>query len=362
MFIACAVATLLLAVMTALPISRSEVWWVRALDFPRLQLAALALVLLAVELVALDRSSVAAWLLYAVGGLCLAWQAWWIIPFTPLVSVEVKDVQGKADADNALCILTSNVLGSNRQSVKLLDLVRLHSPDIVVTLESNQWWQQQLDQLESDYPYTVKCPLENLYGMHVYSRLPLGDTRIEYLVESQVPSIHCCVSLRSGQQVTAHFLHPSPPTPQFSEQSSERDAELVIVAKRVAQCDQPTIVAGDLNDVAWSSTTRLFRKLSGLLDPRVGRGVFNTFHAGWWFMRWPLDHLFHSAHFTLKELRRLPSIGSDHFPLLAALQFTPERAPEQDGLKADADDEARAAAKQTQQQVSAEDVPKPGAR
>ncbi|HET9031446.1 MAG TPA: endonuclease/exonuclease/phosphatase family protein [Dokdonella sp.] len=359
MFIACLIATLLLAAMTALPISRSEVWWERALDFPRLQLAAAGALLLLIEFITLDLDSIATWFLLAVAGLCVAWQAWWIVPFTPLVSIEVKDAPASADPDNALVVLTSNVLGPNRESKKLIDLVRANSPDILVTLESNAWWQEQLDQLGSDFPHAIKCPLENLYGMHVYSRLPLSDSRIEYLVETGIPSIHACVTLRSGQPVSAHFLHPSPPNPQFNDQSSERDAELVMVAKRVAENDKPTIVCGDLNDVAWSSTTRLFRKLSGLLDPRVGRGMFNTFHADWWFMRWPLDHLFHSNHFTLTKLCRLPSIGSDHFPLLTALQFSPEHASEQDGLNTDADDRARGQAKQAQQDVDASDVPEP---
>jgi len=357
MFIACLVATLLLVVMTALPISRSEVWWIRALDFPRLQLAVFALVLLLIDLVLLNRSSLGMWLLFAAGVACLAWQAWWIVPFTRLSAVEVKDAPSGDDQKNSIRVLTSNVLGSNRQSDKLLDLVQQSSPDVLVTMESNAWWQSQLDHLESEYPHTVKCPLENLFGMHVYSRLPLSDSRIEYLVEDGIPSIHTCITLRSGRQVSAHFLHPTPPIPEFNDESSERDAELVMVAKRVAENDQPTIVCGDLNDVAWSSTTRLFRKLSGLLDPRVGRGMFNTFHADWWFMRWPLDHVFHSAHFTLKEIRRLPSIGSDHFPLLTALQFNPEFLAQQDGLDCDADDEARAQAKLSQVNVDARDVP-----
>lgn len=360
MFVACMIATLILAVMTALPLSRAEAWWVRALDFPRLQLAILAFALLLIEMVVLDSSDPRSWSLYVITAVCLAWQAWWIAPFTPWASVEAHAAPTDGDSRNAIRILTANVLGPNRCSEKLLDLVRVHAPDILVTLESNAWWQEQLDALESDYPHTVKCAQENLYGMHVYSRLPLSESRVNYLVEKGIPSIHTCVTLRSGHRVTAHFLHPEPPNPKFNDESSERDAELVIVARSVAESDGPMIVSGDLNDVAWSSTTRLFRKLSGLLDPRVGRGMFNTYNANWWFMRWPLDHLFHSSHFTLLELRRLPAIGSDHFPLLTTLLLESEAAPAQQGLDADSTDAARADAKAAGEGVRSDDVPQPG--
>ena len=40
-------------------------------------------------------------------------------------------------------------------------------------------------------------------------------------------------------------------------------------------------------------------------------------------MRYPLDHVFASRHFRLVELRRLPDIGSDHFPILVILDYDP---------------------------------------
>ncbi|BBO67970.1 hypothetical protein DSCA_19000 [Desulfosarcina alkanivorans] len=242
----------------------------------------------------------------------------------------------------------------------MLRLVNQFAPDVLVTLESDHWWQRQLDQLQADMPHTMKCPLDNLYGMHVYSRLPLEDTEITFLVEDGIPSMHAQIMLRSGDAVRIHFLHPAPPSPTENPESAERDAELVIVARSVVSGDQPVVVTGDLNDVAWSATTRLFRKLSGLLDPRVGRGMFNTFHAEYPFLRWPLDHLFHSNHFTVTSIQRLPYFGSDHFAILTELSFSPLRGERQSGLEADRDDKSWAASIADEQEVSAKDVPKPG--
>ena len=118
-------------------------------------------------------------------------------------------------------------------------------------------------------------------------------------------------------------------------------------------------IAVHLNDVAWSHTTRLFRRISGLLDPRVGRGPFNSYNAHHWFVRWPLDHIFHSSHFTLSEIRRLPAYGSDHFAMLIALRHTPAAAPVQDGLEADGEDHAEARERISDQGVHDSAVPEP---
>ena len=350
--------TAIIATFTLLPLWRHEAWWVRSLDFPRLQLLVISLLMILIETVVLDLRCPSTWGLLIVSLLCLVYHAWWIAPYTQLFPVEVKSAASR-DSSRTVRIMTANVLTPNRNAGALIELVRENAPHILVTLETDSWWQAQLDELKPDYPYTVRCPLDNLYGMHVYSTFPLTNSKIDYLVEPDIPSIHTLVSLPSGDKIRIHFLHPAPPSPTQNLESSERDAELIIVARSVAQADVPVIVTGDLNDVAWSETTRLFRKISGLLDPRVGRGMFNTYHAGYWFLRWPLDHLFHSNHFTLSSIRRIGGFGSDHFALLTELVFESWRALKQNGLEADSSDLDWAKTKAGNQGVSKNDVPQP---
>jgi endonuclease/exonuclease/phosphatase (EEP) superfamily protein YafD len=230
----------------------------------------------------------------------------------------------------------------NRDANRLLALVQAYSPDLLVTMESDQWWQDALVLLEEVMPYTVKCPLDNRYGMHLYSRLPLDDAHVEYIVEDDVPSIHAVVTLPSGAEVRLHVLHPAPPSPTENSESEERDAELIVVARRLADARGPILVAGDFNDIPWSRAAQLFRGISGLCDPRVGRGLFNTFHARIPLMRWPLDHLYHSAHFALVRIQRLGDIGSDHFPLYANLALVSTECSEAQADASESDlEEAR---------------------
>lgn len=354
-FIILSLLTLFLAVATLLPVLANEVWWVRGFDFPRFQFSVMAIIILFCNVFFLDLSLFYTWLLIVVNSGCLMYQLWWILPYTKISPKEVE--YGAISEDTESCvIMTANVLTPNRKAEELLELVEKYSPDILVTLESDFWWQKHLDTLEESYPYTIKCPLDNLYGMHVYSRLLLEESNIFYLVEPDVPSMHAKVVFPSGEKVRVHFLHPAPPSPTENESSKERDAELLMIAQNVEESELPVIVTGDLNDVAWSSTTRLFRKISGLLDPRVGRGMFNTYHAGYWFIRWPLDHLFHSSHFKVHDIKRLPAFGSDHFALVTHLIYVPGDT-NQKGLESAKDDQLWAEKKMEQKEVSQHDVP-----
>ncbi len=293
-------------------------WWIRVFDFPRIQIATMIILLLFLSIYCYDWNAVWQVVLVCLLFVSLFYQGYKIFPYTVLANTQVRKYKG-SDAARTLSILVSNVLTPNRRADKLIELVNKEQPQIVLTLESDQWWEDQLKGLETDYPYAVKMPLDNLYGMHLYSKLEIVKHQVNYLVQEDIPSIEAWVKLSSEETIRLYCLHPMPPAPTESKTSTNRDAEILLVGKLIKQVKEPVLVMGDLNDVAWSNTTRLFQRISGLLDPRIGRGFFSTFHASYPFLRWPLDHIFHSSAFEHIEYKRLSNIGSDHFPIFTKL-------------------------------------------
>ncbi len=305
-------------------------WWVRGVEFPRIQIMVLGLVAWLVMIGFGAEWQLGQWLLFLALSVTLAYQLRMVLPYTRLWKKEVQIAKDDPElAEHQIKIMVSNVLTPNERKQDLVQLVKQKNPDILITLETDKKWEQALEQIEPDYPYTVKVPLDNLYGMHLYSKLELIDPEVKYLIIDDIPSIHSQLKLQSGRIIWLYCLHPMPPSPTEADKSTTRDAELLMVGKHIKEQEQTAILAGDLNDVAWSKTTRRFQRISGLLDPRIGRHFINTFHVKYPFLRWALDHIFHSACFTLVDIKRLPSIGSDHFPVMTTLQYEPEETYKQ---------------------------------
>lgn len=303
-------------------LTKFDEWWVRAFDFPRIQISFLILVVLIITMLISPYEELWQIILTGLLALSLIYQLIKIFPYTLLSRKQVLSFHGN-DPKAIISILVSNVLTTNTKYDKLIDLVNRKKPDVLLTLETDKKWEEELSTLEKDYPFTVKIPLDNLYGMHLYSKLKLEDYDVKYLIKEDIPSIHGYLRLNNNTRVKFHALHPQPPSPTEDPTSTNRDAELLLVGKDVKKDQESVVVFGDLNDVAWSRTTKLFQKLSGLLDPRIGRGFYNTFHADFRLLRWPLDHVFHTNDFTLIELSRGPHIGSDHFPMFIKLNYEP---------------------------------------
>ncbi|WP_162427594.1 endonuclease/exonuclease/phosphatase family protein [Pontibacter pudoricolor] len=311
-----------------LPFLKVPWWWVRILDFPRLHIAVILAVIVAAYSLQYATWTTSEIVMIALWVIAILNQVRYIYYFTPLARVEALRSE-KPKPANAFTMMIANVRMVNKKHQDFLKLVLHEHPDILVMNEPDEAWHESVrKELDKRYPYSIKKPLDNTYGMMLFSRLKLSNSEVRFLVEDEIPSFYTVVELESGEKFDLYTVHPQPP--RLMKDTETREAELLLVAKMVKKTKVPSVVAGDLNDVAWSSTTKLFKQISGLLDPRVGRGFFNTYNAHIPMFRYPLDHVFYDPAFRLLRLRRMDKFGSDHFPISITLNYEPEREEEQD--------------------------------
>jgi endonuclease/exonuclease/phosphatase (EEP) superfamily protein YafD len=307
-----------------LPLIKNDNWVFRVFDYPRVQKLIVCLVLLfcwgiysGLDLQLWDL--VITFLLVVMVGYLLVQ----IFPFTPLAKRMIQSTKMR-DKSPDLNIMVINVYQYNPNFDKVVNLLKSENPDIFLLVETDQKWAAAIALFKETYPYHIEIPLDNTYGMLFYSKNEIVSNKINYLIDHQIPSLETLVKLGDGELVKIFSIHPMPPVPQENPESTERDAEILLVGKMVKAYQKPAIVIGDLNDVGWSYTSSLFLKTSGLLDPRRGRGMFSTFHSKYFFLRWPLDHIFVSKHFTLDRLTVHGPVGSDHFPISATFSLQRE--------------------------------------
>lgn len=280
-------------------------------DFVRLQTLFIQLVLLILFLYFDKVFTVFSWILLGSLLATMVYQLFKIFPYSSLYPRR----KSNASSDAQVSILAGNVLQTNSCYPDFLKIVKHFDADLVLAMETNKEWEKCLTDIEKDYPFSIKVPLENFYGMHLYSKKELQNVAVKYQIEDDKPSIFFDFPTEANSPIFFCCLHPAPPSPTENETSKERDAELMLTGKQIRDEDKPTVVCGDMNDVVWSRTTRLFKKMTGMIDPRVGRGFFSTYNANYFFLRFPLDHLFHTRDLYVGKMVRSKNFGSDHFAM-----------------------------------------------
>lgn len=296
-------------------------WYSKVLDFPRQQYLLLGM-LCVLLFIWLNKKWNPAAILLSLGLISsIGIHCTRILPYVIGEKTVPRATLETVTEENVVGIMIANVLISNRKADDFLKIVNETAPDLLLVMEVNQWWVDELQALTQQYPYIMKYPADNAYGMALYSKLPLKNKEIKFLKKPDVPSFHTQVMLTSGKVFKFHGVHPVAPVPsdKYPDNVDEEEVALLKVGKMVAEEALPSVVAGDYNDVSWSYTSRLFENNGNLNNVRIGRGLFNSFDARSYIMRWPLDHCFVSNEFSLLELMRLPDFGSDHFPLYVKL-------------------------------------------
>ncbi len=334
----------LVIIISLVPLIRRDHWAFRVCEYPRLQKLFINIFLLVSLIGFFEISTTSDLVIFSLLVLNAGYLFYQVFPFTVLARKQLMNVR-QGHPDRQIGLFIGNVYQHNKKTPEYLEIIKSKDPDVLMLVETDNWWASELKVLDKKYPHQLLVPLDNTYGMMLFSKFKLHNGKVKYLVENDIPSVHTKIELPSGDMINFYGLHPTPPVPNENPRSTERDKEILLVGKEAKKSKLPVIVAGDLNDVAWSYTTELFSKISGLLDPRKGRGFFNTFHAKYLFLRFPLDHIFCSNDFTLIDIRRMPNCGSDHFPMYIKLQYSPGIEAEQEEPEADQEEKKTASKK-----------------
>lgn len=303
-------ATALVLWSTFAALLPSKRWWIRGWDFPRVQIAILAVVL--IPLLGLFST----WWPEPLAGLLLValiYQGARILPFTPLWRKEV----GLAPRDpGTVKALAMNVEMTNRDYGPSLDVIRDEDPDILFVMETDRKWLDALAPVLDGYECVLQEPRDNYYGLVFATRLEVIRAEIVYLTaDKDTPAVFAHLRDKEGRAFRFIGLHPQPPVPGVD--TEERDAETCYAARFARRSDLPIVIMGDFNDAAWSDTSRSFKLIGEYIDPRVGRGMIASFDARSRFLRVPIDQMFLSRDIALTTFDRGPFTGSDHFPMIA---------------------------------------------
>lgn len=308
---------------TALPAWPTDLWWVRFLDFPRLQFLGVALAGLLAALAFGRRWRERAWMgacTAAAFTVAAAWNAAVLWPYLiPLFAAwpPPQVAAGSCGPGNRLRVLSVNVQRSNTHTTRLLDMVREADPDVAWFQEVDARWEHELSPLSASMPHGIADVQANYFGVHLYSKLRLIEPTVRYLTGSRNPSVFTAVAMPSGALARLYAVHPRPP--QVGQGTAERDAQLMAVALAARDDAEPHVLLGDLNSVPWEGAIRRAERIGRFLDPRVGRGLHVTWNAHDVVARWPLDHVLPGPGFTVAGLHVLAAFGSDHYPLLVDL-------------------------------------------
>lgn len=308
-----------LIALTYLPLIKNQHWFFRIASFARIQILVLIVPLFVWGHTFLEISFYPIILVQILLGVSFVYQLTILAPYFSFFSK--KKIE---KSEKTISILSVNVYQYNTDHQKLIDIVNSYKPDIFLTLESNQDWENSLSVLDTTYKKIKKIALENTYGMHFYTNLEVVYIKTNYFVADDIPSIEVQLKTKQGEDFVFYGIHPPPASPTEELSSKEKDGELLSVAKKIKKETLPVIITGDFNSVAWSRITKLFTQISGLIDARKGRGFIATFPVKYPLLRVPIDLLFHTQDFKISTLKTLKSIKSDHFPLYIECQINLE--------------------------------------
>lgn len=225
--------------------------------------------------------------------------------------VPVRDFAGAEDRAVEIRVLTANVLASNSDPAKFVDLIEAEEPDVFAVLEFTQTFAEALDSLTENYPNQILIPQRGPFGIAVYSRWPIVGRNVLEL--EGITGIDAEIMDARGAW---HFIAEHHVPPMNSDMAALRNRQLVRLGQYVNTIAAPRVVVGDFNITPFSPWFRDFAEQTTLENALRGRGPSYSWPEFFPLLGIPIDHVLVSPEFTVVDYHRAGDIGSDHFPVI----------------------------------------------
>lgn len=214
-------------------------------------------------------------------------------------------------------VLLFNVWYSNSRVADVARMIARENPDLVVLLELSGRARNLLKPVVDTYPYKFDCAGAGCDGL-VFSRarlLPQAVYRTSDPDHSPYAMISTDIAGCRMTLVTTHMTRPFPNAPYWAQRAQAEE-----IGTAVGLIPGAKLVLGDFNAAPWGYVIRTIE--------RRGRVTALTGAGGTWpaalplQLRIPIDHVLASDGLSFVSRTVLPSVGSDHAPVLAEVAVT----------------------------------------
>ena len=239
---------------------------------------------------------------------------WPIVRATPRCAPLATPLATPLADGRRLRLAFANLLRSNHDERRLIDWVRHEHVDVLVVAEALDSWPRRLEALAAELPFIVRTRIGDVA---IYSRHPIvGEPRHLF------PNIgHAVVVEVAG--LTVIGVHTASPVDAAHSVACDRLIETV--GDEVGRLAGPVVAVGDFNAAPWSAPVmRLIARTGLRYGPGAWIGSFPAELAGRTFPTWvgvSIDLLLASGGAAVVARRHGARIGSDHWPLIAEIDY-----------------------------------------
>lgn len=251
--------------------------------------------------------------LLAVAALAFAIpNAWYVVPYIIPLTIPASVA---APSGQDISVTSLNLFYRNRSFSVVRDYLEQSNSDVLVLLELTPEWMTQLREVTAKYPFWMSVNRRSPWGLGVFSKYPIHDTRYTDLGVSGSVNVVVKLELPGGavQLVAVHLASPTAPG-----RVAERNRQLARLAELLGQepaQGMPRLLVGDLNLSPFSPYFRDLLARTGMQDARRSQGLLGTWPTWMPPLQIAIDHCIADPALGVTSVERGPRVGSDHYPL-----------------------------------------------